>query len=140
MQAPKPSVEQQQATLEVIQQKIDTDLRTIGFETLLRRHKLDVSLGKIVVGRSFEFASKLADQARRYDPLVEPLATYHQVGLYQPKALVGSIFYTKYTMHNISRALLSEQHEPVELGLESSDEQLAVVHGAVEDLLSMQTA
>ncbi len=136
MQVPKPSIERQRKFLDSMRQKIDINLREIGFVAFLHRHGIDASLGKIVVGRSFEFSSELADQARRYDPFAEPLVTYHQVGLYQPAAISGSGFYQKHKMLTVSAALAGGLHEPAEWGTELTSEQLAAVHFSIDELLA----
>lgn len=134
MQAHKPSIERQRKVLGNMREKIDTNLRTLGFEAFLSRHALDASLGKIVVGRNFEFSSELADQARRYDPFAEPLVTYHQVGLYKPAALTD----LKPTMLTVSAAPAGGLHEPAEWGTELTDRQLAAVHFSIDELLVAQ--
>lgn len=138
MEVEHPSLERQRKVMDNMRQRIDINLRAMGFEVFLRRHNIDAALGKIVVGRSFEFSSELADQARRYDPLVEPLVIYHQVGLYQPSALFGSRFFPKHTMLTVSAALMSGLHEPTEWGNALSSKQLVAVHHSIDELLVAQ--
>lgn len=132
----QPSLEAQVRAFSVVQQSIDKDLREAGFEDVLRRHRLDPTLGKIVVARSFEYASHLADAARRYDPLEDVLATYHHVGLARKAALIGSGIYPTSYLLEASTSILGSPHEPSYIGVELSEEQFNILQDSIGALVT----
>ena len=123
-----PPLHEQRETFDVFQSLIDRNLRRRGFVEVFAKRGIDVSVGKIVVGRDFTYSSQLADISRDLDPLATRMATVNEVGL-----SISDHGARSWNMFEISTSLMSDDFEPSGIGLELD----AIQHQSVHDSLRM---
>lgn len=144
-----PPLEQQQIVFDYLRSDIDRDLREAGIDVVLAIHGITVpeagnqlgasEFSKIALARRKGYSTGLADIDHDLDPLASVMSTEYEVGIIYEKRRGIRTLQRSYKGFGVSRSLMGGAHEPIEMGLEMSQEQRDIVTQSVGRLITAKS-
>lgn len=142
-----PSLEHQQIIFDYLRGDIDRNLRECGVDVILQAEGATIPqagneicpnglYSKIVVSREWGYSSANADIDIDLDPQATVMSAAYRVGIAREIRRNHRVIDRSYSGHIVAESLMGGGFAPVGIGVEMTEQQLAVVQQSIDRLVT----